>query len=155
MDQVSLIWQMDGKWTVKTRTVINKNRCWGNLHSLKDTNKHAIKERITNIPEERIKDAFINIFLSMFRHLLRLGYSAEEMAAVIYFHSNGYKPIQPGLQKMSTASLQMGKRTPRPLSVLDMKLNYLMVKLQFWSFEECGLTLHCYWSILVHYDPEW
>ena len=28
-----------------------------------------------------------------------------------------------------------------PMSVLDMKLNYLVVKLQFWSFEETRVTL--------------
>ena len=35
----------------------------------------------------------------------------------------------------------------------DTKL-YLMVRIQFWNFEECGVTLHCHYS-LVHSDPEW
>ena len=44
---------------------------------------------------------------------------------------------------------------PPPMSVQDMTLNDLMVRLQwYWSFGECGATLHCYCS-LVHCSPGW
>ena len=35
--------------------------------------------------------------------------------------------------------------------VLDMTLNYLMVRLQFWGYGECGLPLHFHYS-KVHSD---
>ena len=38
------------------------------------------------------------------------------------------------------------------MSVLDMRLNHLMVKLQPWIFGECGVPLHCNCS-QVHADP--
>ena len=40
------------------------------------------------------------------------------------------------------------------MSVLDMTLNHLIVKLQSWSFGECGVPLHCHYS-QVHSDSEW
>ena len=41
------------------------------------------------------------------------------------------------------------------MSVLDMRLNDLMVSFQWcWSFRECGEPLHCHCS-LVHSGPEW
>ena len=30
---------------------------------------------------------------------------------------------------------------------------HVMVRLQFWSFEECEIRLHCHYS-QVHFDPE-
>ena len=40
-------------------------------------------------------------------------------------------------------------------SVLDMTLNNLMVRLQkCWSFEKCGIPLHCRHS-WIHYSLEW
>ena len=42
-----------------------------------------------------------------------------------------------------------------PMSALDMTLNNLMVRFQqCWSFEECGVLLHCHRSH-VHSRPEW
>ena len=35
---------------------------------------------------------------------------------------------------------------PTPMSVLDMTLNYLMMRFQPWSFGECGVPLHCHCS---------
>ena len=43
---------------------------------------------------------------------------------------------------------------PLPMSVLDMTLNNLMVKLQSRRFGEEGVPLHCHCS-QVHSDPEW
>ena len=40
------------------------------------------------------------------------------------------------------------------ISVLDMTLNYLMVRLQSWSFGECAVPLQCHYS-QVHSDLEW
>ena len=40
------------------------------------------------------------------------------------------------------------------MSVLDMTLNNLMVRLQPWRFGERGVALHCHCS-QVHYDLEW
>ena len=39
-------------------------------------------------------------------------------------------------------------------SILDMTLNYLLMKLQSWSFGRCGVPLHCHYS-QVHSDTEW
>ena len=33
-----------------------------------------------------------------------------------------------------------------PISVLDMALNHLMLRIQSWSFGECGALLHCHYS---------
>ena len=44
---------------------------------------------------------------------------------------------------------------PRPMSVLDMIQNNLIVRFQrCWSFVECGVPLHCHRS-QVHSGPEW
>ena len=52
-----------------------------------------------------------------------------------------------------TASLQRDKTSP-PMSVLDMTLSNLMVRLQRGKFEECGIPLHGHCS-QVHSGPEW
>ena len=44
-----------------------------------------------------------------------------------------------------------GVRSPPSTRVLDMTLNNLTERLQFWSFGECGVSLHCYYS-QVHSD---
>ena len=41
-----------------------------------------------------------------------------------------------------------------PMSVLDMTLNDLMLRLQFWSFGEFRVSIHCHCS-KVNSDPEW
>ena len=71
------------------------------------------------------------------------------------FQSNKYNslPSQLGLQNTLTAPLKRGK-TPL-MSVLDMTLNNLMVRIQqCWSFGECGVPLHCHCS-RDHSGPEW
>ena len=45
-----------------------------------------------------------------------------------------------------------GVRLP-PTSVLDMTLNYLIMKLQSWNFGKCGVPVCCHYS-QVHSDPE-
>ena len=51
-----------------------------------------------------------------------------------------------GLQNTMTASLQRGKTFPT--STLDMTRNNLMVRFQYcWNFRECGVFLHCYYSL--------
>ena len=40
------------------------------------------------------------------------------------------------------------------MSVRNMTLNHLMVRLQLWRFWECGVLLHYHYSH-VHSDPEW
>ena len=46
-----------------------------------------------------------------------------------------------------------GVRPPQPVSILDMTLNYLMVRLQPWGFGEFRVALHCHCS-QVHFDLE-
>ena len=46
-----------------------------------------------------------------------------------------------------------GVRLPQ-MSVLDMTLNYLMVRHQPWRFGECGVPLHCHCSQVLS-DLEW
>ena len=46
-----------------------------------------------------------------------------------------------------------GIRSHLSMGILDMTLNYLIVRLQSWSFGGCGVSLHCYYS-QVHSDPE-
>ena len=56
-----------------------------------------------------------------------------------------------GLSNTPTTSLQ----TLPPISVLDMTLNNLMVRFQwFWSFGECKTPIHCHCS-QVQSGPEW
>ena len=43
---------------------------------------------------------------------------------------------------------------PPSMSILDMTLNYLMLRLQSWSSGKCGVPLHCHYS-QVHSDLEW
>ena len=43
---------------------------------------------------------------------------------------------------------------PLPMTVLDMALNNLMLKLHSWSFRERGVPLHYHYS-QVHSDLEW
>ena len=40
------------------------------------------------------------------------------------------------------------------MSVLEMKSNHLMVRLQSWSCEKCGILLLCHYS-QIHSDLEW
>ena len=63
-----------------------------------------------------------------------------------------YANIKLGLLNILIVSLQMGK-TPQTI-VLDMTLNYLMVRLQSWSFGGCRIHFHCHCS-QVHSDSEW
>ena len=63
------------------------------------------------------------------------------------------EPSWLGQENTPTAFLPRGK-TPPPTSVLDITLNNLMMRLQYWSFEECEIPLHCHYS-LVHSDPLW
>ena len=58
-----------------------------------------------------------------------------------------------GLWNMVTAPLKRDKALS-PTSVLDMKLNHLIVRLQSWKFEECAVSFHCHYS-KVHPNPEW
>ena len=51
-----------------------------------------------------------------------------------------------------TASLQRSKTSS--MSVMDMTLKHLMVKLKSWNFGECGVPPHCHYS-QIHSDPEW
>ena len=44
--------------------------------------------------------------------------------------------------------------SPWSTSVLDMTQNYLVVRLQCWSFGECKVLLHCH-RLQIHCDPEW
>ena len=46
-----------------------------------------------------------------------------------------------------------GKILPTKASVFIMRLNYLMVRLQFGSLGECEEPLHCHYSS-VYSDPE-
>ena len=50
------------------------------------------------------------------------------------------------------AFLQRGKTLP--MIVLDMMLNHVIMRLQFWSSGECRVFLHSHYS-QVHSDPEW
>ena len=51
--------------------------------------------------------------------------------------------------------LSRGIRPPTPLtSVLGMKLNHLIMRLQSWSLREYEVPLHSYYS-LVYCNPEW
>ena len=50
-----------------------------------------------------------------------------------------------GLQNTPTVSLQK-RQEPHPISVLDMTLNNLMIRLQSWSVGECRVPLHCHCS---------
>ena len=85
---------------------------------------------------------FISIYLSIYQLLHTINLSINQLAqsagAVEYtdcFSAEGYDPP--------------------PTSVLDMTLNNLMVRFQqSWSFEECGVPLHCHRS-QVHSGPEW
>ena len=47
---------------------------------------------------------------------------------------------------------RMRVRPVPPMSILDMALNHLMMKLQTWSFEECGVLLYDYY-FQVHSRP--
>ena len=54
-----------------------------------------------------------------------------------------------------TDCFSAGGNTPLPMSVLEMTLNNLMVRFQYyWSFGECGVPLYCHRS-QVHSGPEW
>ena len=43
--------------------------------------------------------------------------------------------------------------TPHPTSILEMTLNRLMMRIQFWSFVECHVLFHCHYS-QVHSNPD-
>ena len=40
------------------------------------------------------------------------------------------------------------------MGALNMTLNYVMVRLQPWSFGEGRVALHCHYS-QIHFDEEW
>ena len=61
-------------------------------------------------------------------------------------------PVGWGCRICWLQSLQRGKSFPP--SILDMTLNYLIVRLHSWSFWECGVLLHCHYS-QVHFNPVW
>ena len=59
----------------------------------------------------------------------------------LYFyieHTEKIFALLAGAVDMPTAPLFRGE-SPPPMSVLDMTLNHLMVRLQFWSFRECRI----------------
>ena len=53
-----------------------------------------------------------------------------------------------------TDDISAEEQQSAPTSVLDMTLNHLIVRLQSWSFGECRVTFHCYYS-QVHSNSEW
>ena len=49
---------------------------------------------------------------------------------------------------------QRDRKEPHPKNVLNVTLNYLMVKLQSFCFEECGVFFHSHYSQVL-FEPEW
>ena len=56
--------------------------------------------------------------------------------------------------KLGPAFLQSGNTPTHHTRALDKTINHPMVRLQFWTYEEYGACLHCYFS-QVHSDTEW
>ena len=80
------------------------------------------------------------VWLVYILQLLRCGHFAQSTDAVEY---------------TDCTSAEGKTSPPLPMSVLDMTLNNLMVRFQwYWSFGECGVPLHCHCS-QVHSGPAW
>ena len=70
----------------------------------------------------------------------------------IYVWMDGYRPVGWGC---GICWLHLCREVKLlPMSVLAMKLNCLIVRLQFWSFKESEVTFHSHYS-QVHSWPEW
>ena len=50
-----------------------------------------------------------------------------------------------------TDCISAERQDPTPMSVLDMALSHLIVRLQSWSFGECRVLLHCHY-FQVHWS---
>ena len=80
-------------------------------------------------------------------------YGCRNIICIIREYLKTYCPVSWGC-RIHWLHLCRGVRPPLT-SVMDMALNNLMVRFQqCWSFEECGVPLHCHRS-QVHSSPEW
>ena len=89
-----------------------------------------INNQVNTLPLDLELIHFLNTLIS-------LAQSAGALEYTDCFSAEGYDP------------------PPPPINVLDMTLNYLMVRFhQCWSFGECGVPLH-YHCTQVHSGLEW
>ena len=88
---------------------------------------------------------FLLIFLTH-TVCLQLIWDVMVPSGTVIVISSMYEEIQSFYETSLTVSLH-------PTIVLDMTLNNLMIRFQYWSFEECGLPLY-YHSSKFHSDPE-
>ena len=80
-------------------------------------------------------------------------WSSLSLSLSIYIYIYIYMYIYIYTQSTGSVESQRGVKSPTTMSVLDMILNYLIVRLHTWSFEEYRVLLHWHYS-LVHSDLE-